>query len=364
MTITPQDIRRSRAARDAAEWISRLEEEPLSATDRAEFVAWLRESPLHIAEMLRAKHVNLALREFPDWDKVDYTDTAPSDNLDSILPFVGDGHRAGRFMHPRPSRSLRWHPSLLAAASVLFVVVLALFFSIPRGATTVATGAKERREIQLADGSTITLAPDTLISFKLSPAQRSIVLDHGEALFHVAKDPNRPFVVGAANTNVRAVGTVFNVINNAETVVVAVTEGRVAVNPSVHRDGKRQSAGSGVDIMVAANQQVAVSAEGRATAVHSFTAMDATSPIGTQFAVENETVAEIVQRFNSVNKVKIRILDARLEGLRISGVFNRAEPQSFAAFLEAAAGIGYVQQPNDEIDLGAVPEVPGIVPTR
>ena len=364
MTNTPQDIRRNRAARDAAEWIARLDEEPLSVTDRAEFVAWLRESPLHIAEMLRAKQVNLALREFPDWGKIDYTDTSSCDDTDSILPFAGDGHRADRFMHPRPSRSLRWRPSLLAAASVLFVVVLALFFSMPRGATTVATGAKERREIQLADGSTITLAPDTLIRFKLSPAQRSIELDHGEALFHVAKDPSRPFVVGAANTNVRAVGTVFNVINNAQTVVVAVTEGRVAVNPSVRRDGKGQSAGSGMDIMVAANQQVAVSAGGRATAVHSFTAMDATSPIGTQFAVENETVAEIVQRFNSVNKVKIRILDTKLEGLRISGVFNRAEPQSFAAFLEAAAGIGYVQQPNDEIDLGAIPEVPGIAPTR
>ena len=208
MTNTPQDIRRNRAARDAAEWIVRLDEEPLSVTDRAEFVAWLRESPLHIAEMLRAKQVNLALREFPDWGKIDYTDTSSCDDTDSILPFAGDGHRADRFMHPRPSRSLRWRPSLLAAASVLFVVVLALFFSMPRGATTVATGAKERREIQLADGSTITLAPDTLIRFKLSPAQRSIELDHGEALFHVAKDPNRPFVVGAANTNVRAVGTV------------------------------------------------------------------------------------------------------------------------------------------------------------
>jgi transmembrane sensor len=364
VTSTPQDVRRSRAARDAAEWISRLEDESLSATDRAEFVAWLRESPLHIAEMLRAKHVNLVLREYPDWDKLDCTDATSSDDTDSILPFAGDSRRTDRFMHTPPSRSLRWRPALLAVASVLFAVVLALFYSIPRGATTVATGAKERREIQLADGSTITLAPDTLIRFKLSPAQRSIELDHGEALFHVAKDPNRPFVVGAANTNVRAVGTVFNVINNADTVVVAVTEGRVAVNPSVRRDGKGQSAGSGLDIMVAANQQVAVSAGGRATAVHSFTAMDGTSSISTQFAVENETVAEIVQRFNSMNKVKIRILDAKLAGLRISGVFNREEPQSFAAFLEAAAGIGYVQQPNDEIDLGAVAEVPGIVPTR
>ena len=364
MTITPPDARRNRAARDAAEWVHRLEEGSMPAAERAEFVAWLRESPLHIAEMLRAKHVNLALKEFPDWQKVDYTSEQSTDYGNSTLPFIGEGQLKRSTVNPPSVRSPRRRPFILAAASLLLAMLLALVFSIPRGTITVATGPKERREIQLADGSTVTLAPETSIRVRLSAAQRSIDLDHGEALFHVAKDAARPFVVAAANAKIRAVGTVFNVINNANTVVVAVTEGRVAVNPLLRLDGKGRSAAEGIDIMVSANQQVAVGPEGRATAVHPFTAMEGMSSIHTQFAVENETVASIVQRFNSVNRVKIRILDSKLEGLRVSGVFNAADPQSFVAFLEAAAGTSYVQRLNNEIDLGFTQENSESLPAR
>ena len=334
----------------------------MPVAERADFVAWLRESPLHIAEMLRAKHVNLALKEFPDWQKVDYTSAESTDYGNSILPFMGEGRR--NQVAARQAARSRRRPLIFAAASVLLAVLVAILLSVPRGTTSVATGAKERREIQLADGSTVTLAPETLIRVRLSAAQRSIDLDHGEALFHVAKDAARPFVVAAANAKIRAVGTVFNVINNANTVVVAVTEGRVAVNPSLRVGGKGRSAGEGVDIMVAANQQVAVGPEGRATAVHPFTALDGIASIGTQFAVENETVASIVQRFNSMNRVKIRILDPKLEGLRVSGVFNASDPQSFVAFLEAAAGTSYVQRLNNEIDLGFAQENSESLPTR
>ena len=47
--------------------------------------------------------------------------------------------------------------------------------------------------------------------------------------FDVAKDRNRPFVVGSGNRTITAVGTEFNVMRQSERVVVTVTEGKVKV---------------------------------------------------------------------------------------------------------------------------------------
>ena len=51
----------------------------------------------------------------------------------------------------------------------------------------------------------------------------------GQALFTVAKDPRRPFVVSADHTRVRAVGTQFDVQKRTSGTTVTVLEGRVAI---------------------------------------------------------------------------------------------------------------------------------------
>jgi transmembrane sensor len=68
-------------------------------------------------------------------------------------------------------------------------------------------------------------------------------------LFHVVKDPRRPFVVTAAGVAVRAVGTVFSVQFERDEVGVLVTEGRVAVETASRpaapaTAGNRPTAGS------------------------------------------------------------------------------------------------------------------------
>src|SRR5262249_55544737 len=50
-------------------------------------------------------------------------------------------------------------------------------------------------------------------------------------LFHVAKNPARPFIVRSGVTTVRAVGTEFDVYRKASGTTVTVLEGEVAVVP-------------------------------------------------------------------------------------------------------------------------------------
>ncbi|MBZ4074165.1 FecR domain-containing protein, partial [Escherichia fergusonii] len=65
------------------------------------------------------------------------------------------------------------------------------------GQQTYRTEIGERRAISLADGSTVELNTNSQVRVRLSKAQRSLILDKGQAMFVVAHDAGRPFVVTA-----------------------------------------------------------------------------------------------------------------------------------------------------------------------
>jgi len=85
--------------------------------------------------------------------------------------------------------------------------------------------------VPLEDGSRIILGGNSRVEVSLSKNLRAIELQRGEAFFVVAKDHTRPFKVHAGEATVTAVGTEFNVRRESDRVVVAVTEGRVVVEP-------------------------------------------------------------------------------------------------------------------------------------
>ena len=95
---------------------------------------------------------------------------------------------------------------------------------------TITTHPGERAQINLADGSRITLASESTVRYPvdLSGSRREVTLS-GEAMFAVAHDAARPFVVRATGARVQDVGTTFDVRSYpGETHVrVVVVEGSV-----------------------------------------------------------------------------------------------------------------------------------------
>ncbi len=60
---------------------------------------------------------------------------------------------------------------------------------------------------------------------------RQFELVKGRALFTVAHDPTRPFIVNAGELTIRAIGTAFNVYKTIEDrVLISVSEGKVQIN--------------------------------------------------------------------------------------------------------------------------------------
>lgn len=89
----------------------------------------------------------------------------------------------------------------------------------------------QQSEFLLEDGSTLFLNWGTELTVSMTSESRSVSLLTGEAIFSVASDHARPFIVSVDDVQVHAVGTQFNVRKVADGHVnVAVTEGVVEVS--------------------------------------------------------------------------------------------------------------------------------------
>jgi transmembrane sensor len=92
------------------------------------------------------------------------------------------------------------------------------------------TSVGERGQIQLADGTTVALNTNTHLGIAFSPTMRQVIVPYGEVSFHVAPDPQRPFLVLAGRRRFEALGTNFNLrVLTPDNVELTVTEGNVKV---------------------------------------------------------------------------------------------------------------------------------------
>lgn len=315
------------ATEQAAMWLVAMHDEGLSSNERIEFIDWLRESPVHVAEMLRVAGIDRSLKGFSNWPEFQTLEQL-NDNI----------VRLPREDPEPPQRQTGFWQGLWVAAAGLAAVVLitgAWFLFNGEAGTHIRTQLAERREITLVDGSVITIAPLSEIRIKVTSEQRSIKLLTGQALFNVAKDPQRPFTVQIGSTIVRAVGTSFDIERTAAGVRVTVIDGRVTVmrRESGVEDGDLVSFSTSKQMSLQANEELIVPSKAPIPAVHQVNGSKQAAWATGTLIFEDETVAEVVRRFNLHNIAQLQILDSQLAGRRISGTFKAADLESFVAFI-------------------------------
>lgn len=357
--------RRDRATEEAARWWAVLGNRPpteVSAADRRDFTVWLRESPLHIAEILRIAHVDDTLRSFESWDEIPGGTEAPTDDkIIRLTPPVP----AAAASATAPNRNAKVRRGLLVAAGVAAVALLAGWFALDMHDTVLSTDRAERREVMLADGSVVSLGPETQLRVALSKAERHITLERGRALFRVAKDQKRPFVVTSEGTLVRAVGTIFGVEQADENIIVTVKEGKVAVSQAAsagttHPESKAERPGASASAdsppaLLTSNEQMTVSAAGAPSPVREVDASRALSWSEGVLVFNSTPLEEVARRFNQYNRVQIRIRDAELGRRTVSGVFQASDPQTLIDFIRAGARVTVTRPTGGEILVSSVP---------
>jgi len=301
---------------EAAGWAARIDRGPLAPDQEQMFQTWLREDVRCAGAYARMRALALATERAralgPDFDPAAF----------GSEPFM------------QRRTVVRLGGALAASA----LIAVSGTWAVLRHRGRFTTGKGETKVIALKDGSVVTLNTASEIQVHYSDSLRAVELIGGEALFDVAKNKARPFVVAAGDTSVRVVGTSFTVRHlEAAPVQVLVREGIVEVF---------KPAASSEVVRVTANNMAVAAAEGGIAAMpvpaaqlHRQLAWQ-----NGQLAFEGETLAQAVQEFSRYSDTRIVVDDPALAKEEIAGLFKATDPvgfaQTIAISLNARASVG------------------------
>jgi transmembrane sensor len=225
------------------------------------------------------------------------------------------------------SRNVRSRWSLAMAASLLVGLLFGgyVFVQSQLGWSHYETPVGGFSRIVLDDGSVIDLNTNSDLKVRIGFKRREVRLLRGEGRFQVAHDAARPFVVTAADADVRAVGTAFSVrLHEAKRVDVLVSEGSVAIASSRVLHSPPVKAG---EVAVLMPDRLSVSRI-EPQQLESRLAWTAG-----KLQFRGESLSAAINEFNRYNRRQIRLGDSTLADLRVGGTFNATDPESFAAAL-------------------------------
>jgi transmembrane sensor len=197
-----------------------------SLEERRQVERWVSEAPAHQAELERLRAV---------WVRP----PAGQWNLDRAWTRVEERlEQPVRYSWAGVPLALAAGVALLLGAGLLWRVIT-IRESNPALPNIVSTGAGERRSIELADGSTLILAPNSEIRIaSFGKDERRVDLT-GEGWFEVRHDASRPFRVYAGGTVTQDLGTEFSVRTLPGQAGVRVV--LVSGSASLRRDGSPES---------------------------------------------------------------------------------------------------------------------------
>ncbi|MBL8269775.1 FecR family protein [Steroidobacter sp.] len=292
-----------RIQQEATRWVVKCDLGPLSPEERVQLDTWLEADPRHRGAYVRADAARL--------------------NVERVAALASG-------VTPQSTPRSRSYRIAMAASFVLALVLVSLAWLGYENGDRYRSGVGELRKVALEDGSSMFLGTGSNAVVRFDEATRKIDLTDGEALFEVAKNPARPFVVRAGDTTVRAVGTVFSVQHNATRVEVIVAEGVVEID---------RGDGAGVTRLVA-NQQAVVTQD-RPVAVQLSSADETQRQLAWhtgRLEFDGQTLSAAVAQINRYNRRQIVVADARLAQHPVIGVFRSTDIEAFANIAAAALG--------------------------
>ena len=351
---------REQIAAEAVEWFLRLQNPDHSQEDYQALREWLTRSPVHIEEYLAVSTTWGGLSapdegEFSTERLIAEAQAAERSNVSRLESRNSSDIQSEPVNFQPRDRRLHW---ATIAASLILVCGAWLGYDHMYRSPVYKTAVGEQRSVSLSDGSVIVLNTHSEVRVRMTPLERRIDLMRGEAQFHVAKNPNRPFWVSTSEATVRAVGTVFNVRNDRLGTDVAVLEGRVEVSAvpefvSLHeRATEAVSAGqlrnteaAPVSVDLAAGQRAAVTARGIEREVGP-TVEAVAGWTERRLVFRDARLADVVAEFNRYRVRPLIIDDSQLADLKVGGVFDASDPESLVSYLKSFETVD-VDQPDD-----------------
>ncbi len=300
---------------DAADWLTKMRG-PERERHREKFERWYRSSAAH------AEAYEEAIAGFEDADVLRQGEIARG----RVLP----GAR-------KQGVPLRY---AFAAAAIVAAVVSAILLTSgrmivpdePGGQTAHYAAEGETRQIDLPDGSRMTLWGQSAAEVTFGEGERRITLLAGRGRFSVAHEA-RPFRVLAGKAEVLARGTLFDVSLARGSTRVSLIEGSVDVSYPVVTPG---NAGRRVRRLEPGQQMVVANAPGSRAAL---VPVRRDEPAATMLQFDDTPLAAAVAQANRGSRTRIRLADPSIGELRVTGAFRSGDAAGLAESLAAAFGL-------------------------
>jgi transmembrane sensor len=261
-----------------------------------------------------------------------------TNNLDSVDDVIA--------LYPRQSRlklffSNQW---VQIAASVLVILSISLMvwnvIDKSESDEFIASGGKEK--IILNDGTIVWLQEGSKLSYYQKEEGSRHAEFTGEALFEVAKDPNRTFTIGCGNIAVKVLGTSFNLKAGNEKIELKVLTGNVNLSSTEDQIG----------INVAPKEQVIYTTKGVVERI-GLEAKDLSAiTVNTEYNMRfsSTTMDMVIERIEKKFDVDVTVLDENLNKCRITADFTDSSLDRTLVMLTDLLDVTY-QIDNKEVEL-------------
>jgi transmembrane sensor len=304
--------------KQAVEWHQRLQSGELDQDLRRKLRVWLQ-SPAHVEELARICLLDALLRGPV---KKSVRRELPK-NVVNFHAYAGTTRPRPRPAQQAAATSRFDVKKLTMVASVAFAMIAALWMTWVGTDPTITTASGRWDKQLLDDGTVVYVAPNTKLRLQFTDEMRGVTLVRGQALFEVAKEPSRPFIVATDAGTVRAVGTAFSTADLGDTVVVTVAEGKVAITATAVREGVQPM------VHATANQQVVLSPTGVSTPVWVDTDHELMW-VRNWYEYEGDRVGDIVAQLNLLNEAQVVVDDPKVLRLRVNLLaFKPSQPEDF-----------------------------------
>ncbi|RXS44536.1 DUF4974 domain-containing protein [Idiomarina sp. 29L] len=307
--------RDEKVQKQAAYYVTRLFSGELTASEEREIQKWLNEDISHKREF----NAILAIWQHSE---VAYRSTKRASHL---------------------KRSFSFAASILITAITVYFLINALPYFSPASqevkrnqlltnkvhnpiimTKAFQSSVGEVRQVDLPDGSTVTLNTDSEISVMLTSEQRLVELHRGEVFFDIQKENSRPFIINTGEQRITVLGTRFTVRKNTaeDSLKISVIEGVVEFDTLKTNTNKTIRLLTSGDIATYENKHKKISLT-RANRNNQQPGW-----IKGVLRFDNAPLSEVIAELNRYRTKQIQMVFAQQEQFRISGVFRLSDDDS------------------------------------
>jgi len=318
--------REKRIESEATQWVAR-KFSGFSPSDQDAFFEWLAADPSHSEAYVKYQEL---------WGRMDtLAEWAPEHSEKPHRNLLKDRHNVYRWA---------WLGGIAAALALGAFLWLPEQLS-PQGMDRQHYVASAYESHELSDGSVVEMNSGAAMVINFKPEERRVELVSSEALFNVAKDKNRPFIVTAKGIEVRAIGTAFNVRVSENEVEVLVTEGKVRLDAKpvgLSSIGKASAVAPFATNLVAGQRSIILlESESTEPVVEQADEEEILEELDWKYRLEFDSIplAEAVERINRRGAMELIIVDDELKELPIVATLRIDKMHYFADILELSFGI-------------------------